>query len=167
MIRAYIGRDATKIETAALAAQTAVDASVMLWPELSAGPNWRPVHADEIAARMDKILAVHGPACTRVYIIATMAEMAVLRLRRRVAEGTLTPGSLVIVDVDSGREIHVDGSGVIDWWPDGLFSEDFAEVKAIRRAQRAGEMSTEHIALRWNEERVPDDDSRICPPKVR
>ena len=34
------------------------------------------------------------------------------------------------------RNIQLDQNGDVDWWPEGVFSEAFAEVKAIRRAQR-------------------------------
>ena len=74
-------------------------------------------------------------------LIETHSESLVLRVRRRVAEG-LSPDQVAIVYVeDLGdcsriRAIHLDRNGEVDWWPDGVFSEAFLEVKAIRRAQR-------------------------------
>jgi len=75
-------------------------------------------------------------------LVETHSESIVLRIRRRVAEG-LNPDQVAIVyveDVGDGsrvRQIQLDHRGEVDWWPKGLFSESFLEVKAIRRAQRA------------------------------
>lgn len=140
MIRVYVGRDASAIESQAVAfAGARFCASILLWPELSADPVRRPVHFGVVAGLVDAVRAAHGLASGGDYVVATMSEAAVLRLRRRVAEGTLLPSQLLFVDADTGDEIHVDASGEVDAWPEGLFSEDFEEVKAIRRAQRARE----------------------------
>ena len=75
-------------------------------------------------------------------IVETHSESLVLRVRRRVAEG-LNPDRVAIVYVgDNGdgsrlRRIALSSDGETDWWPEGVFSEAFVEVKAIRRAQRA------------------------------
>jgi hypothetical protein len=77
-------------------------------------------------------------------IAETHSESLVLRVRRRVAEG-LDPDRVAIIYVgDNGdgsrlRRIALRSDGETDWWPDGVFSESFVEVKAIRRAQRARE----------------------------
>ena len=74
-------------------------------------------------------------------LVETHSESLVLRVRRRVAEG-LSPDQVSIVYVeDAGegsrlRQIHLNQDGEVDWWPEGVFSESFLEVKAIRRAQR-------------------------------
>ena len=74
-------------------------------------------------------------------LVETHSESLVLRIRRRVAEG-LDPNQVSIFYVeDTGegsrlRQIHLNGDGEVDWWPEGVFSESFLEVKAIRRAQR-------------------------------
>jgi hypothetical protein len=74
-------------------------------------------------------------------LVETHSESIVLRVRRRVAEG-LSPDQVAIVyveDVGDGsrlRQIHLNRHGEVDWWPEGVFSEAFLEVKAIRRAQR-------------------------------
>jgi len=73
-------------------------------------------------------------------IVETHSESLVLRVRRRVAEG-LSPDRVAIVYVeDNGdgsrlRRIALHSDGETDWWPEGVFSESFVEVKAIRRAQ--------------------------------
>lgn len=74
-------------------------------------------------------------------LVETHSESLVLRIRRRVAEG-LSPDQVAIVyveDIGEGsrlRRIHLNSDGEVDWWPEGVFSEAFLEVKAIRRAQR-------------------------------
>ena len=77
-------------------------------------------------------------------IVETHSEALVLRVRRRVAEGALSTDQVAIVYVeDAGdgsrlRPIPLTADGDVGWWPEGVFSEAFAEVKAIRRAQRGG-----------------------------
>jgi hypothetical protein len=74
-------------------------------------------------------------------IVETHSEALILRIRRRIAEG-LSPSliSLVYVeDTEAGsriRKIPINDTGEVDWWPEGIFSEAFMEVKAIRQAQR-------------------------------
>ena len=75
-------------------------------------------------------------------LVETHSESLVLRVRRRVAEGLIGPDQVAIMYVeDTGdgsrlRQIHLDSDGEVEWWPEGVFSESFLEVKAIRRAQR-------------------------------
>jgi hypothetical protein len=74
-------------------------------------------------------------------VVETHSEALILRVRRRIAEG-LDPRfvSLVYVeDLGEGsrlKQIPVSADGSVDWWPDGVFSESFVEIKAIRQAQR-------------------------------
>ena len=76
-------------------------------------------------------------------IVETHSESLVLRIRRRVAERHLSPDQVALVyvdDADEGsslRRIPLRPDGEVEWWPEGIFSEAFAEIKAIRRAQRA------------------------------
>jgi hypothetical protein len=76
-------------------------------------------------------------------VVETHSEALVLRIRRRIAEGSLSPDSVAIYyvnDAEDGSELHrinVNEIGEVDWWPEGVFSESFVEVKAIRHAQRA------------------------------
>jgi hypothetical protein len=75
-------------------------------------------------------------------VVETHSESLVLRIRRRIAEG-LSPDQVALVYVeDAGegsclRPIALRPDGEVEWWPEGVFSEAFVEVKAIRRAQRA------------------------------
>lgn len=77
-------------------------------------------------------------------VVETHSEALVLRIRRRIAEG-LSPDLvriLYVADSTDGsqlRPIQLRSNGEVDWWPEGVFSEAFVEVKAIRRAQRARE----------------------------
>jgi predicted ATPase len=54
----------------------------------------------------------------------------------------LAPDSVAIYFVeDTGegsrlRPVTLDANGDVDWWPDGVFSEAFEEVRALRRAQK-------------------------------
>lgn len=78
------------------------------------------------------------------YLLETHSENILLRLRVAVSEGRIACGSIGILWVEqfedgrsSVRRIEVDHKGEVDWWPDGVFSEDFVEVKRLRRAQNA------------------------------
>jgi hypothetical protein len=77
------------------------------------------------------------------FLIETHSENFLLRLRRRVAEGTLAPEKVRIYWVDDSQgegsrivPIEVLRDGEVSTWPKGVFSEDFEELKAIRAAQR-------------------------------
>ncbi|MEF8751527.1 MAG: hypothetical protein V5A91_05545 [Candidatus Accumulibacter necessarius] len=75
-------------------------------------------------------------------IVETHSEPLLLRTQRRIAEGKLRPDQLALYFVemtDTGsqlRAVQVSPDGELDWWPAGVFEEDFSEVAAIRRAQR-------------------------------
>ena len=76
-------------------------------------------------------------------MVETHAEMLLLRARRWVAEGRLSPEDVAIYWVDdlggAGaqlRRIGVSGDGEVEHWPEGVFYEDYEEVLAIRRAVR-------------------------------
>jgi hypothetical protein len=74
-------------------------------------------------------------------VVETHSEALVLRIRLRVAEG-LPPEQVALLYVeDTGegsriRRIQLGPDGEVEWWPEGVFSESFIELKAIRRAQR-------------------------------
>jgi hypothetical protein len=77
------------------------------------------------------------------FLIETHSENFVLRLRRRIAEGTLRPDQVALYWIDDDaaaqprvRPVAIDEKGNVDFWPKGVFAEDFEEVKAIRMAQR-------------------------------
>ena len=78
-------------------------------------------------------------------LVETSSEPILLRVQRRVAEGKLRPDEVAIYFVEISEKgshlkpVNLDGEGEVDWWPAGVFEEDFNEVAAIRRAQRARE----------------------------
>lgn len=75
-------------------------------------------------------------------IVETHSEPILLRLQRRIAETKIAPDEVALYFVnadDEGsqlRRIHLNIDGEVDWWPEGVFEEDFHEVAAMRRAQR-------------------------------
>jgi len=105
-------------------------------PELHLHPAAQAPLADLYIATA---LATKG--CT---IVETNSEGVLLRLQRRVAEKVISPDKLAVyfVDIQPGgsselRRINIQEDGQLEWWPQGVFEEDFLEVAAIRRAQRA------------------------------
>lgn len=77
------------------------------------------------------------------FLLETHSENFVLRIRRRVAEGSLDRRrvGLYWIDSEPGRgaricPVEILPNGDVATWPKGVFSEDFEEVKAIRAAQR-------------------------------
>ncbi len=78
---------------------------------------------------------------SRPMIIETHAEMILLRARRWIAEGRISPDQVLIYWVDTNTEygsvlkqIKINTKGELSSWPNGVFTEDYEEVLAIRRA---------------------------------
>lgn len=75
------------------------------------------------------------------FLIETHSETLLLRLRRHIAQG-LDPSTVAVYFVDRAdgvsfaRRIHIDSDGNLDYWPTGVFAEDYAETRALARAQR-------------------------------
>jgi predicted ATPase len=88
----------------------------------------------------DLYLAAVKRTSTR-FLIETHSETLLLRLRRRIAEG-LDPATVAVYFVDRvagvsvARRIHIDADGNLDYWPTGVFSEDFEETRKLALAQR-------------------------------
>lgn len=82
-------------------------------------------------------------------IVETNSKAMLLRLQRRIAEGRLRPDQAALYFVEMTEEgsrlrpVGVEASGELEWWPSGVFEEDFGEVAAIRRAQRDHALSKE------------------------
>ncbi len=75
-------------------------------------------------------------------IVETHSENLLLRIRRRIAEGS-DPKLVGIYWIDDHadghstvRRIEIDKYGELDWWREGIFSEGYEEVRAIRRAAK-------------------------------
>jgi hypothetical protein len=86
--------------------------------------------------------AIRPRPCPR-FIIETHSENFLLRIRRRIAEEQISADDVALywIDDSSGdgsrvQRISIDTKGDVDHWPRGVFSEDFEEVKAMRRAQQ-------------------------------
>jgi predicted ATPase len=77
------------------------------------------------------------------YLIETHSQNFILRLRRLVAEGYLNENDLGIYYVEFDEEsnegnlkqIKVDRTGKVNYWPEGIFSETLEETLGIRTAQ--------------------------------
>ena len=83
------------------------------------------------------------PGPERPVIVETHSEMLLLRARRWIAEGRLSPDQVLIYwinrDFERGsmiRKIRITEDGGVDGWPDDVFIETYEEVLAIRRAGR-------------------------------
>lgn len=86
--------------------------------------------------------AIKPRPCPR-FIIETHSENFLLRIRRRIAEEQISADDVALYWIDDSSEegsraqrISIDANGDVDHWPRGVFSEDFEEVKAMRRAQQ-------------------------------
>lgn len=97
-------------------------------------------------ASLAELYAEHLTDSGTKFLIETHSETFVLRLRRKIAERTLAPGDVRMYWIDddlSGsanlKPINIDINGDVDFWPVGVFSEDYEEAKAIRKAQRESE----------------------------
>ena len=106
------------------------DVYEVLWPEVR---DRLPLFPGEVAREVQAEIesALDSKASTLVFV--TRSEMVGLRAQRMVAEGAPIrvmfrfPGS-------SHPDATIGPDGEVDTWPDGLFSEDYEEVKAMRRA---------------------------------
>ena len=117
-----------KIDTRALRGHLFNPEDNTLFPELHMGRNFIPKFADTLAQA-----SLDGKDIT----VTTSSELLQLRLRLRVAEGLL-PHDQVVFDLSVYGDdtlVTLDEEGELSHWRDGLFSEDYEEVRKIRRAQ--------------------------------
>jgi len=77
------------------------------------------------------------------WIIETHSELFILRIRRLIAEGKIAPSDVIIYLIEDEerpgstlKEITIDENGEVSDWPKGVFSEDYEEMVAIRKAQK-------------------------------
>lgn len=107
-------------------------------PELHLHPAAHALLADLFIA------GIQGTNTVR-FLIETHSETMLLRLRRRVAERKITPSQIAVYFVEhdgrsaTARRIQIDDLGNLDYWPTGVFSEDFEETKKLAEAQFAQE----------------------------
>jgi len=82
--------------------------------------------------------SVRAGRCSTV--LETHSETFVLRIRRRVAEGSMRPDDVALYFVDDEgpvtevRRLRLDEHGHIDGWPEGWFDTAVRELRAIHRA---------------------------------
>ncbi|SCF44517.1 AAA family ATPase [Micromonospora mirobrigensis] len=76
------------------------------------------------------------------FLIESHSETLLLRLRRRIAEGTCEPGAVAVYVVDqqdgvsTAQRVAIDELGNLGaGWPDGYFSQDYQEARALATAQ--------------------------------
>lgn len=96
---------------------------------------------DAVHPELGDLLLDASKATGGTFVVETHSEGLLLRVRRRIAEG-LPPAAVALYFVDSNSEgsqvkrVRIAEDGEVDYWPAGVFSERFEEVKAIRSAQR-------------------------------
>ena len=76
------------------------------------------------------------------WIIETHSEVFILRIRRLIAEKKINSDDVAIYWVNDEErpgsnlmKITVDKEGEVDFWPEDIFTEDYKEVLALRKAQ--------------------------------
>ena len=89
------------------------------------------------------VQSVKGGTQSR-YLCETHSEQFITRIRRRIAEGELSPEAVQIISVghqsaeDSEPEplrvVKIDRFGNVDAWPIGVFDEAFDDLVALREA---------------------------------
>ena len=94
-------------------------------------------------AEIAELLLANLAGPSRPLIVETHSEMVLLRARRWVAEGRLPAGHVLVywihADPEHGstlEKIRIRENGDMETWPDGVFTEDYEEILAIRRAAR-------------------------------
>lgn len=99
------------------------------------------LHPSAHAQLADLYIGASRASDSSRFVIETHSETFILRIRRRIAEGTLQPSHVAIyfVEHEAGestlRRVGLDSSGNVDYWPEGIFSEDYEETKALANAQ--------------------------------
>jgi hypothetical protein len=75
------------------------------------------------------------------FLVETHSETLLLRLRRRIAAGDV-PADMVAIyvveqtdGVSTVRRVDIDDMGNLSGWPDGYFSQDYVEARALAEAQ--------------------------------
>ena len=101
-----------------------------------------------VHVKVAELLLEHLVGAARPLVVETHSEMLLLRARRWIAEGKLSPDDVIVYWIHAEptrgsalRRVRIDARGGMDNWPDGVFIEDYEEVLAIRRATRRGDNS--------------------------
>ncbi|MBU0499490.1 MAG: AAA family ATPase [Gammaproteobacteria bacterium] len=106
------------------------------------------LHAAAHAPLGDLFLATATQGTTQV-LVETHSENLLLRVRRRIAEGAVDPALVALYFVleqpDGYSTVHpieILPDGSVGWWPQGVFSEGYEELKALNRAARTTRSAT-------------------------
>lgn len=100
---------------------------------------------DAAHAALGELLVEATTSRRGVMVVETHSEALILRLRRKIAEGTIGPEDVSLVYVSDDEDgsvvqpIAILPDGEVSLWPQGIFSESFLEVQGIRAAQRRRE----------------------------
>ena len=87
----------------------------------------------------------------RKFLIETHSEHMLIRLRRFVAEGKISPDDIAIYYTEKQKSdgsitvqrLNIEPDGQMDSWPEGFFEEDYRESLALRKAMRDKRKQTE------------------------
>lgn len=81
-------------------------------------------------------------------LVETHSENLLLRIRRRIAEG-FDPSLIALYFVleqpdgySTVKPIEILPDGSVAWWPEGVFTEGYEELKALNRARHSEQLST-------------------------
>jgi hypothetical protein len=91
------------------------------------------VHPSGHGDLADLVLLAADGSSSQV-IVETHSEHFLLRLRRRVAEGTANPDDIAMIYLDENHQprlVELNRGGVPDDWPIGVFEYDVEETRAI------------------------------------
>ncbi|GAA0377234.1 hypothetical protein Acor_30650 [Acrocarpospora corrugata] len=86
------------------------------------------------------------------FLVETHSETFLLRLRRRIAEGSVAAADVAVYFVEneggsaSARRIEIDSMGNLDYWPRGVFAEDF-ERRELSRQRRSTDRQRMRVEL--------------------
>lgn len=102
------------------------------------------LHPSAHGGLSDMAIAAAAASPSVQLIMETHSENLLLRLRRRVADGTLAPADVNFLWFEQTHqqyseviEIEVREDGSVTHWPKGVFAEDLAEVRAIAQATQS------------------------------
>ncbi|GAA1546521.1 hypothetical protein GCM10009678_31430 [Actinomadura kijaniata] len=101
-------------------------------PELHLHPAFHPLLAD---------LFITAAKKGSRFLVETHSENLLLRMRRRIAEKKFSADDVAVyfVEHEDGashvRRVGIDEFGNLDYWPSGVFSEDFEETRELAKAQ--------------------------------
>ncbi len=88
----------------------------------------------------DLLIESLGKRRDRQFIVETHSEHLLLRIRRRIAEGTISPNSVSILYVERVRResrvrtLKLTKKGYFDDWPKGFFEEGYNETLELAKA---------------------------------